>query len=310
MKKVNGVCRQNQVVMIGAILLTASLSTVPVLAESRITSTIEAQPTSKLTAEESQAMSVAAGRILKHVGEARVALEEEKGETALEHIEKGLTLVQIIEHAVPPIKVKADIQSGEFSYHHEEEAHQALIPIYHELDLVDVVRPVARVKKDKSQGSDDQRTESSAFAYTSLEFTSFDLDLPFTKRHLGQAKKALKDKKLDVAGSALLAIQTDGVLFALVEDYLPLRTAANNLKLAEYEFKEDNSQEAKSALDVASDALKAYEKTAGENRSKDVKTLHQEIDDLSGKLDQQQDRDGVVKKMASWWDRVTKWLKS
>lgn len=53
--------RRSQMVMIGAILITATLSTVPVLAKSRITSTITAEPTAKLTPEESQPVSAAAG---------------------------------------------------------------------------------------------------------------------------------------------------------------------------------------------------------------------------------------------------------
>lgn len=310
MKEVHSLCHRSQVVMIGAILITATLSVVPVLAKSRITSSIDAQPTSKLTAEESRSVSVAAGRILKHVNDARVALEEKKKKAALENIEKGLLLVQIIEQAVPPMKVKADIQAGNLIYHHEEEFQQTIIPIYEELDQVEVVGPATLMKKEKSPGSDKKRTGPSVVTYAGIEFTSLDLDLPFAKRNLGRAKKALKDNKLDEAGSALLAIQTGGVLFDLVEEHLPLREAADNLKLAEYEFKYGQTIEAKDSLKVASDALKDYEKIVGELRAKDAKKLHQEIDDLSAKLDQQNDREGVLKKMASWWNRVAKWLKS
>lgn len=310
MKERCGFCQKSHVVMIGAILVVATLPTVSVLAKSRITSTIDAMPTSKLTPEESQAVSVAAGRILKHVDEARVALEEFNKKAALEDIEKGLTLVQIIEHAVPPIKVKADIQSGDISYHHEEEVHQAIIPIFQELDQVDVVGPAVRAKQEKGQTSGEKGTGPSAVTYAGTEFTSLDLDLALAKRNLGRAKKAVMDNKLDQADSALLDIQTRGVLFGLVEDYLPLREAADNLKVAEYEFKEGQPQNAKEALKVASDALKDYEKTVGEHRSKEVKQLHQNIDDLTEKLEKQQDREGVVKKIASWWNKVAKWLKS
>ena len=310
MKEIYGFCHKSHVVMIGAILITTALSAVPVFAKGRITSTIDAMPTSKLTPEESQAVSVAAGRILKHVGEARDALEEENKKAALEDIGKGLTLVQIIEHAVPPIKVKADIQSGDISYHHEEEVHQSIIPIFQELDQVDVVGPAVRAKQEKSQNPVNKGTGPSAVTYAGAEFTSLDLDLSLAKRNLGRAKKALMEDKLDQADSALLDIQARGVLFGLVEDYLPLREAADNLKLAEYEFKEGKSNNAKEALKVASDALKDYEKTVGEHRSKEVKQLHQDIDDLSEKLEKQQDREGVVKKIASWWDQVAKWLKS
>ncbi len=310
MKAVCSFCHGRWIVMIGAVLITVTLSAGPVLAKSRITSTIDAQPTTKLTPEESQAVSMAAGRILKHVNDARVAIEEEKKKAALENVEKGLTLVQIIEQAVPPVKVKADIQAGNIKYHHEEEERQAIIPIFEELDQVELIGPATEAKREKSAGSGEKRPKPSAITYAGIEFTSLDLDLPLAKRNLGYAKKALNDDKLDDADSALLEIQTRGVLFDLVEDHLPLREAADNLKLAEYEFNNGQAREAETALKMASDALKDYEKIAGENRAKDVKKLHQEIDGLSGKLRHQKDRESVTKKMSSWWDRIAKWLKS
>lgn len=311
MNEIRTVCQLSHFVLMGVILSIGALTPIPVYAKSRITSTIDAQPTSKLTPEESQAVSVAAGRILKHVNDARIALEEKKKKAALGEIEKGLTLVRIIEHAIPPIKVKADIQSGDISYHHEEEAHQALIPIFEELDQVDVVGPAVRVQKGKGQDSKKKGKGPSAITYAGTEFTSLDLDLPLAKRDLQSAKQALGDNKLDAADSALMDIQERGMVFGLVEDYLPLREAADNLKLAENELKDGQSQEAKAALKVASDALKDYEETAGKHRSKEVKQLHQEIDALSEKLDHQpDDREGVVKKIGSWWDRVAKWLHS
>jgi len=310
MKEVHSFCRRSQVVMTGAVLIIATLSTAPVLAKSRITSTIDAQPASKLTPEESQAVSVAAGRILKHVNDARVDIDEEKKKEALEDIEQGLTLVKIIEQAVPPIKVKAEIQAGDIKYQHEEEEKQALIPIFEELDQVDVVGSTKGVKKETGSKSGEKRPVPRAVTYAGIEFTSLDLNLPLAKRNLVRAKKALEDNRSDDADTALLDIQTRGVIFGLVEDFLPLREAADNLKLAEYEFKNGQAKEAETALKVASDALKEYEKIAGENRAKDVKKLHEEIDDLSGKLEHQKDQEAVVKKMASWWDRVAKWLKS
>jgi len=310
MKEVYDFCYRSQVVMIGAVLIMATLSTAPVLAKSRITSTIDAKPAAKLTAEESKAVSVAAGRILKHVNDAREDIQEEKKKEALEDIEQGLTLVKIIEKAVPPVKVKAEIQAGDIKYQHEEEERQTLIPIFEELDQVDVVGPTKEVKKEKGSKSGKKRPVSSAVTYSGIEFTSLDLNLPWAKRNLIRAKKALEDNRSDDADMALLNIQTRGVLFGLVEDYLPLREAADNLKLAEFELKNGQTSEAKAALTGASDALKDYEKIAGENRSKDVKKLHEEIDDLSGKLEHQNDREGVTKKISSWWDRVTKWLKS
>ena len=309
MKEFQYYFRRNQAVMIGAILILAALSTVPVLAKGRITSTITAEPSAELTPEESQAVSVAAGRILRHVNEARMAIEEKNTKAALEDVAQGLKLVKIIQNALPPIKVKADIQSGNIKYQSEEQFQQPLIPIFQELDQVDVIGPTARAKKEANHTAATKSTGSSAITYSGEEFTSLNLDLPFAQRNLERSQKALKEKKLDAADSALEAIQTRGVLFDLIEDYLPLREAAENFKLAEFEVKQGQFKEAKAALKTASNALSSYEKTAREPRSKEVKALKQEIDDLSGKIDQQQDQEGVRKKIANWWQRVTHWLK-
>lgn len=89
MKEVHGLFYRSRVIIIGAIVLTATLGSAPLYAKSRITSTIDAEPTAKLTAEESQAVSVAAGRILKHVNEARVALEDKKRGRLWNTLKKG-----------------------------------------------------------------------------------------------------------------------------------------------------------------------------------------------------------------------------
>jgi len=70
---------------------------------------------------------------------------------------------------------------------------------------------------------------------------------------------------------------------------------------------------AKAALNIAADELKKYEKQFGENRSKEVKALHEEISKMTATLDKGKPSEKESKKHAGaisiMWQKVTKWLK-
>ena len=54
-------------------------------------------------------------------------------------------------------------------------------------------------------------------------------------------------------------------------------------------------------------------KIAGENRGKDVRALHQEIDKFTKSLEEKKslkiEMDNADKAIASWWERAIKWFK-
>jgi hypothetical protein len=115
----------------------------------------------------------------------------------------------------------------------------------------------------------------------------------------------MKESDATGAESALRSVLGSVVIRYDVED-LPLVKAADNLKLAEFELHAGNDEAAQTALNAASDALKQYEKTAGETRSLEVKTLQTEIDGVANNLVRH--HDDAQQKVSHWWDRVVAWF--
>jgi hypothetical protein len=104
---------------------------------------------------------------------------------------------------------------------------------------------------------------------------------------------------------ALRSIQT-GVVFELDAVNLPLARAADNLKLAEYEMSEGQSDQAEASLEAARDALKEYEQIAGATHSKQAQKLHKEIDQLTKTM--QENPEHAKATISGWWDRVVDWF--
>ena len=172
--------------------------------KARIMGTVHSEAVAKLSAKEWRAVSLAAGRILKHTAQARSAIAGERTDEATTHIDKGLTLVQIIENTVPKRKVTAEIKSGDIVYTDEDEVSPALVPIYDELDHVELFTPIFRAKKE-SVGDDGSKKEGKAsgtpepvaevVSFEGLEHSTTQLDVLFAKGMLTLAKKEIAEGK-------------------------------------------------------------------------------------------------------------------
>lgn len=287
---------------------------------SRITSIIEIQPTSTLSDDEMTQVSFAAGRILKHVEQARVAIMEQKNDVASRHIDQGLKLVAIIESLLPYYTVKTEIISGEQCYADEDKIRPRYISLYDELERRDIISPIAQAKSESQQDSQKHPGTKElsppagvAVSHVDVNHTSAKLDLLLANSMLGRAKKSLQEGKADAADQTLLVIQSRAVLFEYEEIDLPLEEAADNLKLAEMEMKEGRVADAKAALHVAIDQLKKYEKQVGDHRSAEVKAMHEEITKLTNELEKgkltETDKNKATGQISQWWHGATKWFK-
>lgn len=275
---------------------------------SRITAKIEAHPVAKLTNEEFRAVSIAAGRVLKHTAQAMEALVDEKKDEALKHIDKGLTLLRIIENAVPHRKIEAEIKSGDITYKDEDEVSQRLVPVFDELDDIEIINPVVQAKKEKKASV----TDTLVVTLAGIDYTAMKLDTSLARRLLERAKKNINKGKLGDSISDLRTIQVNGVIFEFDEVDLPLERAADNLKLAERELKQNNNPAgSRAALSAASNALREYEKLTVDHH-KEVRDLNREIDKLSKTISLEMsmtEKEKAVSKISGWWSRVVKWFK-
>ena len=288
----------------------------------RISSKVELEPVAALTDKESREVSFAAGKVLKHVAQARNAIREKKQDEAASHVAQGLKLIAIVDGVLPHSKVKTEIKSGDLVYTDEDDVTARYVTLFDELERRDIISPIVQAMSEaerKQQPNDGKNAEAKqapealAVSRADIIYSTAKLDVDLARHMLHRAKRDLDDGKTEPADVALLALQSEGVLFEFEEIDLPLTEVADNLKLAEIEMKEGSLEEAKAVLHVAMDELKRYEKLVGDKRGADVKALHQEIDKLTAELGKgslsETDRQKGAAKISEWWHRATKWLK-
>jgi hypothetical protein len=285
----------------------------------------------ELNEEERRALSLAAGRLLKHVHQARQAVNQQQKQQAIGHIDKGLMLVQIIESAVPTYQVTARIQSGNMTYEDKEQVKQLEVPIYAELEKVTLMAPLMAAKQEAAkndraahksmsgqqsqQSSSEQPSQPSRSAMTpvvagvEMRHTHIMLDVSAAKEHLQAAKHALSNDKYEAADGALAAVQR-GVGFAYVEVDLPLLRARENLMLAKAQVQAGQVQDARMPIESAAQALERYAPRADKPRAAQVQSLQKEIQNYAQQLSQQpqqgqqKKQQAVVEQIDEWWDRI------
>jgi hypothetical protein len=298
-----------------------------------ITADVQVTSQGQLSEEERRALSLAAGRLLKHVHQARQAMNQQQKQQAMGHIDKALTLVQIIESAVPTYQVTARIEAGNTTYEEKEQVKQLMVPIYAELEKVTLMVPLMAAKqetaknggashgsmsgKQSQQPSAEQPSQPSRTAMTPVvagveaHHTHIMPDVSAAEEHLQAAKQALNNNKYEVADGALAAVQR-GVSFAYIEVDLPLLRARENLMLAKAQVQAGQVQDARINLEAAAQALERYGQRADKSRASQVQSLQKEIQNYAQQLPPQtqqgqqapQQNQQVVEQINEWWDRI------
>lgn len=282
--------------------------------KARITAETDVKPLVTLSAQEAQAMSLAAGRILLHTDAARLSIALEDKKKALDEINQGLTLVKVVENALPKYKVTTKITTGDVIYTDEDEVSRRFVSVFNEQYIEDVIAPVVQAKSKHAKANDKKSSGVPPIMdYSVWRKSTMKLDVVVAADALFLAKDELEKNHFDNASIALAILQTEGVIFEFDEIELPLTEAADNLKLAQLEVSEGKTEQAQATLKRASDSLKKYQSIAGESRAKDVHELSQNIDKLATSLTKGNHSRAILKKtekeIASYWQRVVKWFK-
>lgn len=265
-------------------------------------------PNKTLTNDEQRALYQAGNRLLMHVDRARQAIKEKNKESALDNVNKGLTLVQIIENAEPQYTVKTTIKSGNMVYQDENKVKPVWVPIYSELDEISMEAPITAVKTEAKKTGKMSGVPEITLDDATLR-GKISLDVNLAKDHLGSAKDALSAGKLDDADKVLAAIEANGVSFSFDLRDRPLIQARENLMEAQTMISEGKNQDAKIALQSASDALAEYTAISKGNRSSQVADVRKEIDSLNKEVTQgNKDKEGLLKKITAIWDKVVHWI--
>ncbi len=150
----------------------------PSQAAPRITAQVDTKADATLNAAEQRAVSVAAGRLLRHTYDARAALNAKERKQAAAEIEKAQNLVAVIEQAAPSCTVKSRITVGDLSYEDEDTLKPAIIPIFDELDKVSLVAPLRQAKAEKNKATKAEgKTPTEAVVANELREVRVSLDL-------------------------------------------------------------------------------------------------------------------------------------
>jgi hypothetical protein len=288
-------------------LIGAMLFVTEAQAASTITSKVDVTPpTTQLSSDEWRAVSLSAGRILMHASQALDALADKRNDEAAANIDKGLTLVKILEGILPPTIVKTEIAGAGQTYQDQDSVKLTFVPIYREYDQVDVITPVIAQKQQAATTPPAKSGTAPQFTYTGLDYTGIKLNLPLAKRDLLLAQDFVKQGNVMAATAALQDILVTGVIFEFSTMREPLVRAMDNLRLAESELKNKHPEQAKAALVGAQDALKNYGKLAGDSRSKEVAELNKEVDEVAKKLSAEKE-ESFSTKISHWWDKILNW---
>ena len=255
-------------------------------------------------------MSFSAGRILKHVDQARKALAKQDKNTALAQVDKGLSLAMIIEQTIPPVLVKATIKAGTIQYQDEDQVKRLVVPIYQELDTVSIVGPVVAAKKESASKDTTQANKAPAkekVEELGEDYASVTLNVEEAKAYLENAKDALTKGKFDEAGKDLATIQ-EGVTLVYDVESGPLADARQDLVRAQMYLNDDSPKQAERALKDAAESLSRYEKSGGKHQD-EARTIRDEMAALSKELAQEKQGpvDKIKEKLMGWWDRVRSW---
>jgi len=289
-----------------AIALLLALSAGPTLAAPRITAQVDTRADATLSAAEQRAVSVAAGRLLRHTYDARAALKTKDKKQATGEIAKARNLVAIIEQAVPSYTVKSHIVAGDLSYEDEDTLKPTIIPIFDELDKVSLVAPLrqAKAEQDKAKGG----RAGEVVAADALHEVRVTLDLGLAKGGLDLAGALLDKDDIEGSEKALAAVM-DSLHFTLLSIDLPLDRARENLMLAKFAIEAGDTTEAKAALAEVRRELDVFAEGAGDADKKEVASLRDEMHALDGKLAAGKESKGLTATLEGWWDRIGKMMK-
>jgi hypothetical protein len=273
-------------------------------AEDRITADITSTPNATLTAKESRAVSIAAGRLLKHAADARLAIVQGDNKKALAEIEKGQKLVKVIDAALPTYTVKAKITAGDQVYEDEQTERQRIVPIFNELDKYSMVAPLQQVRKEaeKQKGVAGEPVVSDA----GIETMRVSLDVSLAKAGLDLAHKKMEAGKPIEADDALAMVQGSVFLTTVAVD-MPLETARENLMDAKSSVEQGDFVEARASLDAAANDLKTYEKSVPDNMADAANSIRTDVEKLTGAIEK--DHEGAINEINGLWDRVGKIMK-
>ena len=289
------------------LVVLLALASNAMAAAPRISAQVDTQAEATLTAEEQRAVSIAAGRLLRHAYDAKLALDADDAERASEAIALSEQLVRLIENAVPSVKTKAIITSGDLRYEHQSTAKATTIPIHHELDMVSLAAPLLLASADDAKRNDDDNLPLGVIAHE-VRHSRTTLSLDLAKAGLRAAREGLTDDDIPAARTGLAAVM-HSVHFTEVTAEVPLHRAQENLMLAKAAVGQRRIVDAKALLAAVIDSLADIEETVGKMQQRTIEATREEIRAFASALGDTTPDEDVLTRIDGWWDRIAELMR-
>lgn len=291
---------------IAAALLVGLAASGPLYAERAIQEEISISPGRQITPVDEATISSSAVKVLRHIADARGALQGDKPDTAKAkaQLNQSEILMDVIQAALPTTQVKDRIWVAKkhLEYENTQEVLPDLIPIYSSLqELVDYV-PAAKAKAhldDAKQALEEGDKEKAAERLQAVDdallYVEADLPLSSTRHLVEQARDAL-DKNDAKAADLALAAAEDNVVFVSLSFQSPLTQAKaalyrarQDLEFGEKAFAKSDLNAAVRHLERAAQSSDTIAREAAADLVSEVRDLHSAIDtegkDLTAQLE-------------------------
>lgn len=267
-------------------------------ADERISSQITLNSAIQLTDKEKDSLALAAEQILQQVREARADIKYEGGARALEHVQKGLDLVKIIDNALPEYDVNTTIKSGEFNYRDEEKRKQFVVPVYSELDEMFATLP--HVKAAMHEGGGIQPRKRGKGEEEVLDTRIF-LNVRDASHYLQQAATDMQNNNPSKADKSLATLQNN-VIHEFREVDLPLSRARWSLMKASRMALNHDYRQARTFLQEAVDQLEIYKSEVDQKAADTSQAVINDIRNVSNRLKEQ--NEASAQRIAGIWDKL------
>ncbi len=257
----------------------------------------------ELSDQDLRQASILASHVVRHVGEAALAVADEQTDQAKQHVEKARKLVEVIRELLPVTEVTTVVTNadGEEVYRDTERIQDDRIPIFEQTIAVQVVQAVMDAKQQEAALKGLQLSDAD------LVHTSVLVDLDFIERRLNHATRHLDSKDEEEVRRAavdLTLAHTSGVDFVVNKEDHPLWEAQVAIELAERMAREERFEAAQTNLALAQAYLTTYKTLVADKESDKIEKLSGEISDVAKKIEKKDSPD----KIRGFWHRITGWF--
>jgi hypothetical protein len=298
---------------LAAALIAAGLVTaVPPATAALVNEEVTLQAGRTVTPADERVISSAAGKVLRHIAQARADLHGDKPdpEAAQTHIDHARSLLDIIGAVAPTTQVKDRIWVAQkhLEYQNTEEVLPDLVPIYASLEELVEYLPTAKAKahvdeakQALEEGDKKGANEALEAADDALLYVEMDLPLSSTRQLVAQASADLA-KGDNQAAEQALARAEDNVVFLSVTFDAPLTHARAALWRARQSYAIGETEAAKADLGAAVRYLGEAAKSEDPRTRDDAAALLTQVRSLSADLET--NGEGVGDRLEHTWART------